>query len=102
MLHNDSIINTVDNFFPNGLEDYLETYFEVVAFITNDINLSQVGIIANTEDAQGMGGLYLLAKRWTDRFETLYKGRQWDGDFFDTIDKCLIKWNKGENIDEDW
>ena len=40
-------------------------------------------------EAQGRGGLYELAKELTDKFENKYKGKEWDGEFFDTINEFL-------------
>jgi hypothetical protein len=80
--------------FPNGLESYLETYFEVVAFIMDDVHQAEIGVIADIEASQGRGGLYTLALKWTIEFEKRHEGRNWDGEFFDMIDEFLIGKNK--------
>ncbi|MGL5749751.1 MAG: hypothetical protein ACRCXT_04440 [Paraclostridium sp.] len=76
--------------FPNGLTSYLETYYEVVSMIEEfngyDYSSERVTMIY---ESQGRGGLYELAKSLADKFETIHKGRVWDGEFFDTIDKFL-------------
>lgn len=65
---------------------YLETYYEVVsAFHTN----SNSRVLEEIENTEGRGGMYDFAKKLTDEFELLNKGRVWDGEFFDEIDKFL-------------
>ena len=76
--------------FPNGFISWYETFYEVVANITfwrEGVSLPKR--IKTVQEEQGTGGLYELAKELTDKFELLHKGREWDGDFFDEIDKFL-------------
>jgi hypothetical protein len=77
--------------FPNGFASWQETHFEVVCaidlarqsvlYITTD----KKGVVEQTLETQGSGGLYELAERLTDEFETLNAGRLWDGEFFEEI-----------------
>lgn len=73
-------------------KNFLETYFEVVSAITLSLNNGDVHNVA-TERAkqQGTGGLYELAEELTIKFEEKYKGREWDGEYFDTIESFLHK-----------
>ena len=76
--------------FPNGFISWYETFYEVVANITfwrEGVSLPKR--IKTVQEEQGTGGLYELAKELTDKFELLHKDREWDGDFFDEIDKFL-------------
>jgi hypothetical protein len=41
------------------------------------------------QEKRGHGGLYELAEAWANEFEEKHKGREWDGEFFDEIDKFL-------------
>lgn len=80
-------------YFPNGFESWHETHFEVVQYLisTQDVE----GSISNTTSEQiGTGGMYELAKELTDLFEERYKGREWDGDYMDTIEQFLDDENK--------
>lgn len=71
--------------FPNGLTSYLETHFEVVSHLK--IGVEQEGsALAEYYQKTGTGGLYELAKEYTDEFEQKNKGREWDGEFFDEIE----------------
>lgn len=86
--------------FPNGFDSWYETHHEVVEFITvheierqSKENSTEGTEIAKRQEAQGIGGLYELAKEWTDEFEKKNKGRKWDGEFFDEIDIFLNKKN---------
>lgn len=78
--------------FPNGITSYLETFYEIVAEITLYVDfegLSNRDILI--QGIEGRGGLYELAEKLTDKFENLYKDKEWDGEFFDTIDDFLNK-----------
>jgi hypothetical protein len=72
------------------LISWQETHYEVVAGIISRIDIE--GTIPNAvQKGKGTGGLYELAKDLTDEFETINAGRQWDGEFFDVIEKFLHK-----------
>lgn len=82
------------------LESYLETHFEVVSYIerymlnigasTYDNNTSA---IIDRHKAQGHGGLYELAKEWTDEFQSIHENTEFDGNWIDTIDEFLANKN---------
>lgn len=81
-----------EHVFPNGLDSYLETYYEIVDSISFSIDTDkEPSKIYEVQQQQGRGGLYELAKELTDKFENLNKGREWDGEFFDEIDEFLNK-----------
>ena len=76
--------------FPNGFENWYETFYEIVA----EINFWMQGNsppfkIKNIHNEYGICGLCELARELTDKFELLHKGREWDGEFFDEIEKFL-------------
>lgn len=75
--------------FPNGFDSWQETHFEVVSYIGTLRMEVNEGLVKETEDTEGTGGLYELAKALTDEFESLNAGRNWDGDFFDEIESFL-------------
>lgn len=81
--------------FVNGFDSWSETHFEVTDFIVTIRNTSNIpnGIIKDIQESQGTAGLWELAVQWTDEFENLNKGRNWeDGDFYDEIEEfCKIK-----------
>ena len=75
--------------FPNGLESYLETYYEVVSNITGELseNCPKLG---NVYESHGRKGLYDLAQDLTLRFEQQYAPTWFEiYDFYETIDKFL-------------
>ena len=81
-------------------ETYLETHFEVVSYIErymlaseNDYDVNTSAII-DRHKAQGHGGLYELAKEWTDEFQSIHENTEFDGDWLDTIDEYLANKNK--------
>ena len=82
-----------DNF-PNGLTSYLETYYEVVDFITAT-RLGENGSCKRLEQVEssiGHGGLWELAQELTDKFEQQHKDEEWvDKDWFETINDFLEK-----------
>lgn len=79
--------------FPNGFDSWKETHYEITQAIVLEMIKSQpTGLANKTHEAQGTGGLYELAEELTDMFENMYKGFEWDGEFFDEIDRfCKIK-----------
>lgn len=72
--------------FPNGFASWMETHHEVVEFIT--LNADN-GEVHRRRQLQGIGGIYELAEKWTDEFEKLHEGRQWDGEYFDEVEEFL-------------
>ena len=79
--------------FPNGFESWYETFYEIVGEI--ELIISDNGISFSTHPimkyycANGVGAMYELARDLTDKFELLHKDREWDGEFFDEIEKFL-------------
>ena len=75
--------------FQNSIENYLETYYEIVQAITIEhIKDSPKGKVKDIYDSEGRGGLYVLANQLTNKFENMYKNVNWGDelDWFDTID----------------
>lgn len=82
--------------FPNGFNNWKETYFEVTSFMIERILEDDTADteINRTKLSQGSTALYSLAEQWADEFEELNKGREWDGEFFDEIEQfCATKNN---------
>ncbi len=76
--------------FRNGKHSWQETHFEVVSAISYISRMDKpYGIVGEMIEGQGTGGLYELADNLTDEFETLFEFKQWDGEFFDEIEKFL-------------
>lgn len=72
-----------------------ETHFEIVQMITlllHSANVSDSTIIRRQAE-QGHGGLYELAQEWTDEFEKLHEGHDWDGEFFDAVEEFCTRKN---------
>jgi hypothetical protein len=80
--------------FLNGFDSWQETHYEIVSFIArqSDSIENKDAEITQTSYTLGTGGLYDLAKAWTDEFEITRNCRIWDGEFFDEIELyCQIK-----------
>ena len=79
--------------FVNGFRSWIETYHEVVSFMTlqyeRDTDFSSPMFKVNEE--RGTEGWYELAEELTNKFENLHKGRKWDGEFFEELEHFLIK-----------
>jgi hypothetical protein len=75
--------------FPNGFPCWQETHFEVVSYMTGDINNNPGGVVETLRSSDGTGALWQLAEDLTDEFEKLNKNREWDGEFFDEIEKFM-------------
>jgi len=71
---------------PNGFRDWVETHHEIVctihALIDNDTIPQR---IQNILDTEGVAGMYDLGIELTTDFCNTYKGREWNGDWIDTI-----------------
>lgn len=80
--YNEKFINP----FPNGFENWQETHFEVVNFITTKTIGTQDNILTKLQSEEGCTSLYDVAKEWTNEFEKLNTGREWDGEFFEEIE----------------
>lgn len=88
----DYAIDYTDNETPKKIDftSWQETHFEVVSVITQiALETIVVGVVKDRIENQGQGGLYELAQELTDEFETLYEDKEWDGEFFDTIESFL-------------
>jgi len=74
------------NYLQEKLENYLETYFEVVSFITDNLDTPK---LSQLYQEGGKGELWTLARELTDEFEDKYDGKIWDGGWFDSLDEFL-------------
>ena len=59
--------------------EYRETYFEMVAYIMEEVDKTR-GIAHHRHGQQGRGGLYELAEELTDEFQLLYGDTEWGSD----------------------
>lgn len=75
--------------------EYLETYYEIVAFITaceyqqNTSKLidGMIKLKSSVEQEKGIGGLYELAEDLTDKFMKQYEDYTFDGDYFEKLEE---------------
>lgn len=82
--------------FPNGFEDWYETFFEIAEVLFNQqVGEDETTLANRTLSQQGTGGLYLLAERLTNEFETQYKGTLWGSTeelcFFEKIEDFMAQ-----------
>ena len=77
--------------YPNGKESFLETYYEIVAEITQSVNLGDLSKrVTEIYAKEGRLGLYSLAYSLTMEFERQYAPTWFEiYDFYETIDKFL-------------
>lgn len=77
---------------------YLEAYFDIVQYITRELDnhYEMITVISKRKYEQGSGGMYELAKEWTDEFTEKYKGVAWgeEIEYYDTIEEFLTQQNK--------
>lgn len=71
--------------FPNGFDSWYETHHEMVAAVYRH---GDHHVVASVAEQVGTGGLYDLAKDWTDQFEKQYEGEMWGEEklFFDELE----------------
>jgi hypothetical protein len=73
-----------------SVTDYLETFYEIVAFFYSN---QENEFLLNIENTQGRGGMWELANTLTDEFQKLHENTPWgeasDLDFYDTLYEFL-------------
>lgn len=79
--------------FVNGFTNWVETHHEIVDYLTRTVE-TPGSMSHDAREAQGTGGLWELGEDLTNEFETKYADRDWDGEFYDTIEEFL---NEKEN-----
>jgi hypothetical protein len=85
-----SIHDNQMNKFPNGIESWIETHHEVVEALTFETAKDKMtGLVFETRQSGGYTAVYELAKSLTNEFENLHKGRFWDGDFVEEVEKFM-------------
>lgn len=75
--------------------EYLETYYEIVAFITecehfhfpSNTAKKLLELKHSVEITKGIGGLYELAEDLTDKFMKQYENYTFDGDYFEKLEE---------------
>ena len=80
-----------------NLEEYLESYYDIVEFITNQIILwDGSSAVVKRYEEQGRGGMYELAKEWTDIFMRDYEGVNWgeELEYYEVMETFLNDKNK--------
>lgn len=78
------------------ISSYIETYFHVVRFIAEKENCEKSNnFVLKTRNLQGVNGLYILGKGWTEEFEKEYADVKWgeDLEYYDTLEEFLIEKN---------
>ncbi len=74
------------------LESYLEVHYEIVQAITIEwIKDKPQGRVLQAQEENGHGGLYMLAKELTDKFQEKYENVIWgvELEYFDTIEEFI-------------
>jgi len=70
--------------------DYLETFYEVVAYF---YSYQENEFLLNIENEKGRGGMWILAEELTDEFHAKYEDILWGNelDWHDTLDQFLTE-----------
>lgn len=74
--------------------DFLETHYEVVSMLERLRSLPetmQPPIIRSINENDGTGGFWEFAEGLTKEFSSTHRNRQWDGEFFDEIEKFVTE-----------
>lgn len=78
----------------------LEVHYDIVEFISEHLTAwkgdDAWSTILKRYEEQGRGGMYELAKEWTDIFMRDYKDVEWgeELEYYDTIEEFLTNKNK--------
>lgn len=87
-------VNEEELNFPNGFEAWTETHHVMVENVERMLYSDEDAWAPKLHKAQtegGMGGIWLLCRELTDKFEQENIGVEWDGEWFDAIDAFLEK-----------
>lgn len=64
----------------------METHYEIVKELEQQLSsTTPCQLVQGVLDDEGHAGFYTLSEYLTDLFEETYKGREWDGDWIDTL-----------------
>lgn len=78
--------------FPNGFDSWYETHHELVSMAALHLKYDIANsVIFKTQESEGQFGVHELIKNWTDEFELTNKGRSWDGEFLEEVEKFFNK-----------
>jgi hypothetical protein len=79
--------------FPNGFSSWAETHHEIVSAITLAMEdpISMPISLEEIQLEQGTGGIWEFCIQLTDEFESLNRGREWDGEFFEELEEFINK-----------
>jgi len=83
-----------EKIFPNGFTNWMETHYEIVMAIEQQLNRKEeVGMAWDVQKEYGMGGRYELSEALTDKFELKYKDIIWGEEliYWDEMDKFIKK-----------
>lgn len=73
-----------------SLDSYLETYHQVALCMERQLQI-EGSKVTQEYMVGGTGYIWEETKRLTDKFEELHNGREWDGDWFDTLEDFLYE-----------
>ena len=59
------------------------------AIVTQRALDSPCEVVKTIQETKGTTGFYELAKELTYEFEKKFEGKEWDGEFFDEIEKFI-------------
>lgn len=77
-----------------NMDDYLETYFEIVGGIFYAMNSQEPSVVRLRYEEQGRCGMYELAKEWADEFHSLHADTEWDGEWLEVLDEFVKSKNE--------
>lgn len=75
--------------FPNGFQSWAETHHEVVECLLI-LWRKEDGVIADVMEASGSAALMQLGIDWTNEFEEKFKGRDWDGGYWNECVETFV------------
>jgi hypothetical protein len=82
--------------FPNGFLSWAETHHEVVAIVTRTMDQDNYPVfLEKIQMEKGSGGIWEFCIAFTFQFEQAHKGREWEGDWFDTLEETLLNLIEG-------
>lgn len=75
---------------PNGFVSWNETLLEIASHVYYVLDQQNgISLITKTRETEGITGVHELIINWAKEFENMNIGREWDGEFFEEIEKFV-------------
>lgn len=83
--------------FPNGFESWMETHHLIVELLTQNSD-NEEGLDHLARSQKGMGGAWELGQLLTLKFESINKGKEWNGEWMEAVETFFYSESESRTI----